>query len=381
MELCLSHPEYGYYMKNNAIGAAGDFTTAPEISQMFGEVIAAWVFDKWQQLGSPEQFALLELGPGHGTMMADVLRVASKFPALYNALQVYLLEQSLRLKNIQLQKLAGHKCLHLNDLNELPSLPLIILANEFFDALPVRHIIKHQNQFFERMVGLQGEDLCYSPGVGTNYRFHLPFTGGARGGHLSFYRSSNICPPLIPPVNMGETSNELLRQQTWEVTLCFTQVPITAPEYLNLAPEFEGICEFSPASLQIVSRLAEHLSMHGGSALIIDYGYNHPSKQPGETLQAVKSHQYADVLKSPGECDLTAHVDFHALEHVFKALEPSQCSYTTQGQFLTDNGIFQRAEKLIQNNPSKSAAIKSELERLVSDQHMGRLFKVLEVIF
>lgn len=311
MQLCLGHPEFGYYMKQDPFGKGGDFITAPEISQMFGEIVAAWIYEKIHFMNPSSKVSLVELGPGRGTMMSDILRVMQKAPDIMDRMSVYLLEQSPVLKNIQQQKLMqyGAKIRHISTLDELPDDAFtLIIANEFFDALPVQHYVRQNNQWFERVI--------------------------------------------------TEAEGELQ----------FTQIPSSRGEIMP-----DGIYEYSPSCIEF----AKHISDIANTVLIIDYGYKFPHKVSGETLQALKAHEAASMLEYSGDADITAHVNFTDLEGVFVQAGFSS-HFSTQSEFLVNNGIFQRAQKLAEFNPERKEQIKTELERLLSDGEMGRLFKVLE---
>lgn len=302
VELCNAH----YYNTRDPFGADGDFTTAPEISQMFGEVIGAWLVDRWMQLGKPSPVQLVELGAGRGTMMSDILRVASKVPEFYEGLKVKILEQSKTLIEVQKKNLDAHKgkIQWIHNLEELEKIPALFVANEFFDALPIQQHVRNGNVWSERKVGIKDDKLCFIP------------------------------------------------------------------------EEHEEIKEASPESEKILSEICTSVKEYGGTALVIDYGYNTDGAK-GDTLQAVKNHAYHPVLETPGEADLTAHVNFTALG---KVAAKSGCEYsvTTQGEFLKANGIMVRASMLAKGKDDKTKAkILTDVERLVSPDHMGDLFKVL----
>jgi len=246
----LAHPEHGYYRSRDPLGVAGDFTTAPEISQMFGELIGLWCAVVWQSMGSPTEVVLAEVGPGRGTLMADLLRAAAMVPEFSRAIRVHLVETSRPLRAKQADRLAGVAPVWHDDLSTLPPGPLLLVANEFFDALPVHQWIRRSDGWHERMVGADGDALVFVDG----------------------------------PLAHG----------------------LTAP----VATE-GAIFETNPAARDIAAAIGQRLAASGGAALIIDYG--HPASALGDTVQAVRRHAYAPVLEAPGEADLTAHVDFQAL--------------------------------------------------------------------
>lgn len=320
MELCLTHPEFGYYMMRDPFGAAGDFTTAPEISQMFGELIGLWAVAEWQQMGRPAPFALLELGPGRGTLMVDALRAASVEPAFIAALQLYLCDVSPLLREHQHAHLARYDVRWIGTLDQLPALPTIIVANEFFDALPIEQV-RFDGTWRARCVDLQHNQLTW--------------------------------------VECGISDTDL-------------------PETIHAAKPQHWL-EYSPLSQTIMRDLTAHLKRHGGRALIVDYGYNQPvfAITNGDTLQALKSHQSIDPLAAPGTADLTAHVDFHSLAAIARSAGLT-ASLTTQGQFLKALGIDARAERLsARATPEQVETIRTATRRLTHPNEMGDLFKVL----
>jgi SAM-dependent MidA family methyltransferase len=323
MALCLSHPEHGYYANRDPFGRTGDFITAPEISQMFGELIGLWAAEMWRQMGSPRAVRLIELGPGRGTMMADALRAARALPAFRSALSVHLVETSSALELRQRETLAacGAPIFWHRALAEVPPGVSIILANEFFDALPVHQAIRSAQGWHERLVGLDP------------------------AGRLGFAIASAPLSPIVRiPQRLDATA---------------------APGAI-----FEWRCAKDMRAL--AARVAGN-----GAALIIDYG--HTESGLGETLQAVRGHRFADVLAKPGEADLTAHVDFAALRADAKAAGAEVYGPIEQGLFLRRLGIAERAARLKTAAPAKGDAIDAALARLTGPgpTGMGRLFKAL----
>lgn len=324
MSLCLGHPRYGYYMTRDPFGAEGDFTTAPEISQMFGELLGVWASEAWRMAGSPPSARLIELGPGRGTLMSDVLRVARISPAFFDALTVHLVETSPVLRRVQEQTLArATKVVGWSDaVEDTPPGPAFILANEFFDALPVRHYVRTLSGWRERLVGLN-----------------------ASGG-LVFGLADEIEPALTAQAREG------------------------------------SIIEVSPASQRIMSDIAARLVREGGVMLVVDYGYLDTSF--GDSLQAVAKHVYVDPLAEPGDADLTAHVDFAALARAARAQGARVMGPVTQSHFLLQLGIERRAQALMKKaNAEQAQAIVDAFDRLtgVNDprRHMGAMFKVMAV--
>ena len=321
MTLCMGHDRYGYYMTRDPFGSKGDFTTAPEISQMFGEILGAFYADLWLRAGQPE-ISLVEFGPGRGTLMADIMRGTSKVPGFHESISVYLVEISPVLKKAQARSLEAYQATWLDRAEELPyEKPLFCIGNEFLDALPVRHVVRKNNMWFEKCI-----------------------TRAAQSGF------------------------------TW------TLVP-AQPELLGFLPEGakgaeeDTIFETSPARISWIDALSERLKKQGGGSLFIDYGYNEPA--PGETLQAVEKHKYRDILDKPGQQDLTAHVNFQDIENSAKKNGLVFHGPITQNAFLTRLGIIQRARALMKSGDQKHAArIQTDLERLTGMDHMGQLFKI-----
>lgn len=323
MALCLFDPQGGYYTTREPFGRGGDFITAPEVSQMFGELIGVWAIGAWHALGRPHPFVLCEIGPGRGTLMADLLRVASQIsPGFMQAARVTLIEASPRLADVQRKKLAGSPtAIAWHDrIGGVPAEPLIVVANELFDAIPVRQYVKIGGTFRERLVGL-GPDgaLTFVPGAGA------------------------IDPALLP-------------------------------EGLGSAPD-GAIFEAAPAREAMMAEIASRLAAHRGAALLIDYGHLAPGF--GDTLQAVRHHRPEDVFASPGEADLTSHVDFAALATAARA-EGCRTAAMTQGRFLLGMGLLERAGRLGAGKPASAQdAIRADVERLAGPDQMGDLFKVL----
>jgi NADH dehydrogenase [ubiquinone] 1 alpha subcomplex assembly factor 7 len=315
MGLCLTHPSKGYYRAGDPLGAKGDFVTAPEISQMFGELIGFWLVNLWQQMGEPKAFTLLELGPGRGTLMADMLRVACRAPGFRDALRLRLFETSPPLMAEQRARLEAYEPKWLENFESFDDGPVLVVANEFFDALPIRQFVRKPDGWHERQVGLMD---------------------GKRAFGLS-------------------------------------PTPISA-EAMPITAEPDEILEIAFAGAELMTRLAKVVSQHGGSVLAIDYGYDRT--QSGETLQGVRAHAYADVLDAPGETDLSAHVDFGALGNVARSAGLAVEPLATQGEFLTRLGIGERAAALSRANPASAIDIRAAHDRLVGQSQMGTLFKV-----
>jgi NADH dehydrogenase [ubiquinone] 1 alpha subcomplex assembly factor 7 len=320
MTLCLIDPEHGYYMRREPFGRTGDFITAPEISQMFGELIGLWAVAVWEMMGGPKSFVFAELGPGRGTLMADMLRTARVKPAFLKAAEVHLVEISPRLTEIQQATLAKTGvAVHWHaSVADLPPGPAIIIANEFFDALPIRQFRWGNASWSERVVGLNEQ------------------------GQLAF--------GLVP-------------------------VEQRAPAVL--LPE-GSIIESSPASKATMTAIAERLKEFGGAALVVDYGNAQPTH--GDTLQAVRAHKFDNPLTAPGESDITAHVDFAALARAAEAAGATVRTLMGQGEFLIRLGLVDRANVLGRGKDQATRdALAKAMERLAAPKAMGTLFKVLAI--
>jgi NADH dehydrogenase [ubiquinone] 1 alpha subcomplex assembly factor 7 len=320
MTMCLADPEYGYYMRREPFGRTGDFITAPEISQIFGELIGLWAVAVWEMMSGPRSFVLAELGPGRGTLMADMLRTAKIKPDFLRAADIHLVEMSPRLREIQKGTLAasGFPIHWHGSVADLPPGPAIVIANEFFDALPIRQFQWTDKHWTERVVGLSD------------------------AGALTIG---------LMPVD---------------------QRPAGVP-----LPD-GAIIEASPAGKAVMTTLAERFKRHGGAALIVDYGAAQPGT--GSTLQAVRAHKYDDPLAAPGEADVTAHVDFAALARAATAAGAEARTLMGQGEFLIRLGLVDRANVLGRGKDQKTRdAIASAIERLAAPKAMGTLFKVLAI--
>lgn len=329
MARALSDTAHGYYMHRQPFGIAhddgGDFITAPEVSQMYGELLGAWCADLWQRAGCPAPFALVELGPGRGTLMADALRAASYAQGFMDAVQVHLVETSPTLRD--LQKRAIPQAQWHDNVATLPALPAIVLANEFFDALPVAQY-RRIEAGWEEIAVTANED-----------KTGLVFVGGER-----------LANPFSP-----------------------TQAGLL-PEQINIG----DIVETSPVSETLLSAIGGHIGRHGGALLAIDYGYAQP--RVGDSFQALKQHRPVDPLDEPGLADLTAHVNFALLRRLAANAGLRTPPLTTQGLFLRYLGLDVRSDMLVQASPTHKDRILGERARLVGDDQMGLLFKVLGAV-
>ncbi len=325
MGLCLGDRDHGYYTTQEALGAAGDFITAPEISQMFGELIGLWAAAVWHRMGSPANVRLVELGPGRATMIQDMLRAAHVMPEFRNALAVHLVETSPVLIQRQKQTLANHdvSIVWHDALSDVPDGPAIIVANEFFDAMPIHQAVKQEDGWRERVVGIDAS------------------------GALAF--------------GLGADALKFFEQ--------------TLPANVRAAPigaiyEWRGDAQ----ALEVGRRVVRG----GGAALIIDYG--HVTSDVGDTLQAVRAHRKSDPLAAPGLTDVTAHVDFQALGLAAESIGARIHGPIEQAALLRRLGIEQRAANLKKvAPPDKAAAIDAALVRLMAGgpTGMGTMFKAI----
>jgi NADH dehydrogenase [ubiquinone] 1 alpha subcomplex assembly factor 7 len=321
MALCLGDPEHGYYATRDPLGAAGDFVTAPEISQLFGELAGIWCLAAFEAMGSPGRFSLVELGPGRGTLMADMMRAVKIRPSFVAAASLHLVESSPALRRVQADRLGAWTPVFHDRVDTLPATPLIVVANEFFDALPIRQFVRTPDGWRERTVGL-----------------------GADGGLAFGAGATGIGADLLPP-SAG-----------------------TAP--------IGTIVEVNRPAEAIMTTLAERIARHGGALLTFDYGSD--TGGTGDTLQAVRRHAPTGVLDDPGEADLTAHVDFAALARAAAAGGARVLGPRAQGRVLLDLGLLERAGALGRSADADGREeIRAAVERLAGEDGMGTLFRAL----
>jgi NADH dehydrogenase [ubiquinone] 1 alpha subcomplex assembly factor 7 len=330
MAIALHDPDFGYYATRDPFGAAGDFVTAPEISQIFGELIGICVVDFWRRIGRPDPVILAELGPGRGTLTADLLRAARVFPEFRRAVRLTLVETSPVLRHAQRRRLAGLPDLAPNfadSVDALPEGPLLLVANEFLDALPIRQFVRGRRGWAERLVALDA-------GVEAGPE-RLVLVEGPENPALAL---------LVPPG-------------------------------LRDAPP-GAVVEVRPAAAALAAALGERLARHPGLALFVDYG--HFPSRPGPTLSAVRRHRAAPILATPGEADLSAHVDFAAFAEAATASGAACHGPVPQRDFLLALGAETRLAALSRHAaPAQRAALESGLARLIDPAQMGNLFKAL----
>jgi NADH dehydrogenase [ubiquinone] 1 alpha subcomplex assembly factor 7 len=318
MTQALYDPREGYYIVQKPLGVAGDFTTSPEISQIFGELIGLWVAQSWLDLGAPTPFNLVELGPGQGTLMADILRVGAKVPGFLEAASLHLVETNIHLRSVQKSKLSAFSPHWHNQLGDVPVGPSLIMGNEFLDCMPIRQFVRTPDGWREKQVGVDCD------------------------GRLTFGLG-----PLssAPPRNAREDD------------------------------QIGAVRETAPQLSSFVATLHSRFKDHVGRALLIDY--NDPAGHQGDTLQALHRHAKVNPLDHVGQADITAHVDFAALARWANATQLPYDGPVSQSTFLNFLGIHERAGALITANPMCANDVQAGVERLVSKEHMGALFAVI----
>jgi SAM-dependent MidA family methyltransferase len=320
MEICLHDPQRGYYAVRPRLGETGDFITAPLVSQMFGELLGVWAAETWARLGRPARTRLVELGPGHGVMISDALQAAKHAPGFLEVCELWLVETSAPLRQRQAKTLAGLRTPRwAARLEDVPAdAPMIVLANEFLDCLPIRQGVRTPSGWRERRIGLDAADgLTFTPG-----------------------ESIGLPPGLI-------------------------DVPLGT------------IVEWSEALRLLGATVGALMARCGGAALFVDYGREAPGA--GDTLQALRGHHKESPLANPGRADLTAHVDFPAFLDAARAAGATVGPIRTQGEFLSALGVRVRADALAKSRPDRAATIERQLERLISPSQMGDLFKAAVV--
>jgi NADH dehydrogenase [ubiquinone] 1 alpha subcomplex assembly factor 7 len=326
MAMALHDPEGGYYARRTPIGAQGDFITAPEISQVFGELIGLWCAVVWRQLGRPDPVILAELGPGRGVMIGDLVRAAATMPEFQRALRLHLVEASAPLRAAQERRLAQFGPIWVPRFEDLPDGPTLLIANEFLDALPIRQFVRRGPLWSERMVSLDDDNS-------------LAFVEGA--------------------------PNPVAR---WLV-----------PEGLRDCAEDGAVVEICPAALTLAAALGARFSRQAGAALFIDYGYFR--RAPGLTLRAFSRHCAVSVLTTPGTADLSADVDFAAFAKAARAGGAEIHGPVPQAQLLTALGARERTAALrARATPSQQRTLDSGLERLLDPSGMGTLFKAIALV-
>ena len=321
IEESLYNKKFGYYMKKDPFGKRGDFITAPNISILFSEMIAIWIISFWENLKRPKKFNLIELGAGNGEMMNVLINTFNKFPKFKDACNINILEKSKLLKKIQKKNIKNQNTRWLKNLNELNNSPSIFIANEFFDALPIKQFIKKNNKWHER---------------------YVKFTINKKPVYVDL------------PFDMQKFEKKINFKISYK----------------------QKFIEYSPLAVNYLKNIIKKIKSNNGGVLIIDYGYT--DNEIKNTLQAVSKHKYSDVLDDFGKSDITYNLSFSLINKIIKKLNLFNALITNQEKFLTKLGILQRAEILTKNMSfNKKADIYFRIKRLIDKNQMGNLFKVM----
>ena len=321
IEFALYDKVNGYYMKKNPFGKEGDFITAPNITRLFSEIIAIWVLTFWKSIGSPKKFNLLELGAGNGEMMKVIIETLKNFPECFNNCSFQIHEKSEFLKKKQQLNLKSENITWIDDIKINNSYPIVFLANEFFDALPIKQFFKRKEGWVERFVNFKDE---------KNAEFNEQ------------------------PINIKDIEKDL----SFEIS------------------KNQEIIEYSPSSFEYLKDISNLIKKYDGGILIIDYGYLNLKME--ETLQAIKNHKHSSVLEDIGESDITYKINFNLFKRFIGQFDDLNLIITNQKKFLTSMGIIQRAEIISENIPfSKKTDLFYRIRRLIDEKQMGELFKVM----
>jgi cyclopropane-fatty-acyl-phospholipid synthase len=321
IDLSLYHKKFGYYMKKNPFGKKGDFITAPNISRLFSEMLAIWIITFWQSLGSPKKFNLIELGSGNGEMMNVLIDSFKNFPMFFDACNFIIFEKSPRLMEIQKKKLFNNKIIWVPKLNNVKKNPSIFIANEFFDAIPIKQFRKKKNLWFEKFINLNSQEK-----------------------HFFFERKTNT-KKIEKKINFKMFQNQ-------------------------------NFVEYSELGLNYLKDISKIIKRNSGGLLLIDYGYT--DKKMKDTLQAVSNHKFANILNNIGNVDITHNISFNLFKNFVEKIGGLTSNLTTQKKFLIKMGIKQRAEIISKKqNFLKKADIYYRLNRLIDEKQMGTLFKVM----
>lgn len=321
INLSLYDKKKGYYMKKNPFGKKGDFITAPNVTRLFSEMVAVWIVSFWQNLGSPKNFNLIELGAGNGEMMKILIQSFKNFPNFLNACNIFIHEKSLNLIQIQKKKLNGNKIRWIDNLNNLQKKPSIFIANEFFDSIAIKQFIKLENSWFERFVQVEDDNTA-----------------------LFFDKK----------INIKKFENKI-------------KLKISAKQ---------NFIEYSEEGVNYLKKISKIIKKNQGSILIIDYGYLEDKMK--NTLQAISNHRYSNILENIGNSDITHNINFNLFKKIIKKIGGLNELTTNQKKFLIKMGIEKRAEIISKNLPfSKKADLYYRLKRLIDDKQMGDHFKVM----
>ena len=321
IDICLYDKKFGYYTKKNPFGIKGDFVTAPNISRLFSEMIAIWIISFWESLGSPKKFNLIELGAGNGEMMRVLIESFEKFPVFFNSCNIIIHEKSPKLIRIQKIKLNQKKIVWISKIDQLKKIPSIFIANEFFDSIAIKQFLKKKNLWFERYVGVS-----------------------KKGNNFFNEKKVNI--------------HKLEKKIDYKIS------------------ENQNFIECSILAIKYLRNIANIIKKYNGGVLLVDYGYS--QKKMKNTLQAISNHKYSNVLENMGSSDITHNINFNLYRQIINKIGGLKDLLTTQKKFLIKMGIEQRAEIISRNkNFLKKADIFYRLKRLIGDDQMGNLFKVM----
>jgi NADH dehydrogenase [ubiquinone] 1 alpha subcomplex assembly factor 7 len=311
----------GYYMKKNPFGKKGDYITSPNISILFSEMIAVWIVSFWQNLGCPKKFNLIELGAGNGEMMKDMIFTFEKFPSFKSSYKINILEKSNYLKQIQKKKLKNQNIRWIKSLKEISNVPTIFIANEFFDALPIKQFFKKKKLWYERKV--------------------------------QFFKKKK--PSFIDIlVNIKKVEKKI---------------------GLNISKD-QNFIEFSPLLFEYIKKISNKIALNGGGILIIDYGYW--DKRMSNTLKCFSNHKITNIFSQIGNNDITYNLSFELLKKIFNKFNLKINGKSNQKSFLINMGILKRAEIISKNLPfSKKADIYYRVQKLINKNSMGEIFKVM----
>ena len=321
INLSLYDKKNGYYMKKNPFGEKGDFTTAPNISRLFSEMIAIWILSFWQSLGCPKKFNLIELGAGNGQMMKVLIESFQNFPVFFKSCNFIIHEKSPLLKKIQKKTLVKTKTVWISNVSNMKNTPCIFIANEFFDAMPIKQFFKKENKWFEKFVCI----THHNKGTYTSKKFNM---------------------------------NKLEKKINFKIS------------------KNQNFIEYSELGFDYLKNISQIIKKNDGGMLLIDYGYT--QKRMKNTLQAISKHKFVNIFDNIGNADITHNLSFELFKNFVKKMGGLTNNLTTQRKFLINMGIEERAEMISKNkNFLKKADIYYRLKRLIDEKQMGNLFKVM----
>ena len=321
IDFALYNKKFGYYMKKNPFGRKGDFTTAPNISRLFSEIIAIWIVSFWKSIGSPKNFNLIELGAGNGEMMKDMLESFEQFPSFMKSCNIFIYEKSPNLIKIQKKKIKKDKINWLSKIDNIKKNPTLFIANEFFDSISIKQFIKIDKIWYEKFVNIKNKNKAF------------------------FFNKKVNMKNYEKKINFKVSSNQ-------------------------------NFVEYSETGVNYLRSISKFLKKNKGGLLIIDYGYF--GKKMKNTLQAISNQNFSNVLENIGDSDITHNINFNLFKKIIKKIGGLSHKTTTQGYFLTKMGINERAEIISEKLTFlKKADLYYRLKRLVDKKQMGELFKVM----